>query len=54
MASGINIYSFFQISKKIILDRLSEKEFVISEYWHINFRYLKKEFQISEITISDI
>jgi len=29
MASGINIYSFFQISKKLFW--ISEKEFVISE-----------------------
>jgi len=53
MASGINIYSFFFRYPKNYSGYL-KKNFLYLKHWHINFRYLKKEFQMSEITISDI
>jgi len=52
MASGINIYSFFQISE-IIIPAIWKNYFgypKIGTY----FRYLKKLFWISKTTISDI
>jgi len=52
MASGINIYSFFQISEIVIPD--IEKNYFGYPKTGTYFRYPKKLFWISKTTTSDI
>jgi len=53
MASGINIYSFFQISE-IINPDIWKKNYFGYPKTGTYFRYPKKVFWISKTTISDI
>ena len=54
MASGINIYSFFQISEIVIPDIWKKLFCLFSYIRNCYFWYPKLLFRISEIVISDI